>query len=118
MAKWGWSYLPRYRQENDTRPAVRALRPDVQRSKRLRPLVLGRRLPAHSLFDFEDRFDLDGGTRGQRSEAQRAPSVISIAILAEQFVHQIRCTVDDEMLVGEVRSRVNAPQLLDHSQPV
>ena len=39
--------------------------------------------------------------------------MIPVILFAVKFVQQVRGTVDDEMLIGEVAGRINAPQQLD-----
>ena len=77
-----------------------------------------RRLQSVSGFDFEDHFDFDGRSGGQGREAQSTASVVAIAILSEDGVQQIGAAVDDEVLIREIRGRVNAAQNLENSQAV
>ena len=44
--------------------------------------------------------------------------MVAVAGLAEDFVEQVGCTVDDEMLLVELKCRVHAAQHLDHAQAV
>jgi hypothetical protein len=70
------------------------------------------------LFDFKDRLNLDGYSRGKRRKTNRTACVVSITVLAIEFVQQIGSPVDDEMLIGKGLVRINTAEQLDHAQTV
>ncbi len=55
------------------------------------------------VFDFEDRFNLDGGSCRQCHEANGAAGVVAVGFLAEDFVKQVGGSVDHQMLIRKVR---------------
>jgi len=44
--------------------------------------------------------------------------VIAVAIFAEDFVKEIGATIDHQMLICEIRLRIDTTQQLNHAQPV
>ena len=53
-------------------------------------------------LNLKDRLDLDRCTGGQRCKSKGTPGMEAIAVLAVQRMQQIRCSVDDQMLIGEI----------------
>src|SRR5262249_36086155 len=70
------------------------------------------------LDNLKDGLDLDRNAGGQGRETQGAAGVVAQGVLAEELVKEIGGTVDDQVLVGEVRRRVHTPQELQHAQPI
>ena len=54
----------------------------------------------------------------QGSKSPGAAGVVAVAVLAVEFVQQIRCAVDDEVLLNEIRRGVDATEQLDDAEPV
>ena len=68
--------------------------------------------------DLENRFDLDCGTCGERGEAESRAGMEAIASLAEDFVQEVGGSVDYQVLLYEIQSRVDAAKNLDDAEAV
>ena len=70
------------------------------------------------IFDFKDRFNLDGGAGGNAGESKCAAGVITVAVLAENLVQQVGGAVDDQVLLNKIRRGIDTSQQLDDPQSI
>ena len=62
--------------------------------------------------------DLDGDASGQLGETHRATGVEAVAILAEDFVVEVRDAIDHQVLIGKIQGRIHHAKEFYHFKAV
>ena len=70
------------------------------------------------LFRFKNSLDLHRDSGRKRGKAHGGAGMIAVAVLAEDFMQEIRGAIDDKMLFDKIRRAVDTSQQFDHPDRV